>query len=130
MYGNSKIVQSAPRLFMRLGVALLIGWAWTAYGQNPVAEPGRPPARREGNSSTRDLAKHVRRAISGDKSFSGYAHRVMVIPSVQGTVTLKGRVQSTEEKRAVEAKAAQIAGTGNVNTELFVTGQAEASGAN
>jgi osmotically-inducible protein OsmY len=120
--------EDANRLFPRLILAVLIGWAWTAHGQKLSADGDRQSqvARHEVSSSTRDLANHVRGAIARDKSFSGYAHKVIVIPSVHGTVTLKGRVRSKEEKHAVEAKAAQVAGADNVNTELFVTSNAEA----
>jgi len=130
--------EDAHRLFARLALAVLIGWPWTAHGQNPSAEPGShddeqmitgdqksQSAGREENSSSRDLANHVRKAIAKDKSVSAYAHKVKVIPSVHGTVTLKGRVRSEEERYAVEAKAAEIAGAGNVNTELFVAGNLE-----
>jgi hyperosmotically inducible periplasmic protein len=37
-----------------------------------------------------------------------------------GQVTLKGPVRSGEEKRAVEAKAAEVAGEGKVTSELTV----------
>lgn len=122
----------ARRLGPRLVLAVLIGWAWTIHGQVPSAAlSGRDDnqviksdwqgqiAGREEHTSSRELAKHVRSAIARDKSFSGYAHKVRVIPSVHRTVTLKGRVRSEEERHAVEAKAAEITGVGNVNTELF-----------
>jgi hyperosmotically inducible protein len=37
-----------------------------------------------------------------------------------GQVTLKGPVRSDDEKRAVEAKATEIAGQNNVTSELEV----------
>jgi osmotically-inducible protein OsmY len=37
-----------------------------------------------------------------------------------GQVTLKGPVRSDDEKRAIEAKAAAIAGDGKVTSELTV----------
>jgi hyperosmotically inducible periplasmic protein len=61
------------------------------------------------NKSDRELARQVRRALVKDKSLSTYAHNVKVIAQ-NGTVTLKGPVQSDEEKQAVEAKAAEAAG--------------------
>ena len=54
-----------------------------------------------------------------DKSLSTYAHNVKVI-SQNGQVTLKGPVRSDEEKRAVEAKAAEVAGQDKVTSELDV----------
>ena len=69
--------------------------------------------------SDRDLTQQVRKAIVGDKSLSTYAHNVKVITQ-NGQVTLKGPVRSEEEKRAVEAKAAEVAGEGKVTSELTV----------
>ena len=71
------------------------------------------------NATDRDLAKNVRRALVKDKSLSTYAHNVKVV-SDHGTVTLKGPVRSDDEKRAVEAKAAEVAGSNNVKSELSV----------
>ncbi len=54
-----------------------------------------------------------------DKSLSSYAHNVKVV-TTNGTVTLKGPVRSDEEKSAIEAKATEVAGAGNVTSELTV----------
>jgi|SRR5581483_7113401 len=79
-----------------------------------------PTADQQKNDKTdRDLTKEIRRAIVKDKSLSTYAHNVKVI-SEHGTVTLKGPVRSEEEKRTVEAKAAEIAGAKNVKSEVSV----------
>ncbi|HEX4782999.1 MAG TPA: BON domain-containing protein [Candidatus Sulfotelmatobacter sp.] len=69
--------------------------------------------------SDRDLTQQIRKAIVGDKNLSTYAHNVKVIAQ-NGQVTLKGPVRSEEEKRAVEAKAAEVAGEGKVISELTV----------
>jgi hyperosmotically inducible periplasmic protein len=69
-----------------------------------------PTADQQQNSrSDRDLTQQIRKAIMNDKSLSTYAHNVKVITQ-NGQVTLKGPVRSEEEKRAVEAKATEIAG--------------------
>ena len=54
-----------------------------------------------------------------DKSLSTYAHNVKVITQ-NGQVTLKGPVRSDDEKRAIEAKAAEIAGENKVTSELGI----------
>jgi osmotically-inducible protein OsmY len=54
-----------------------------------------------------------------DKSLSTYAHNVKIITQ-NGQVTLRGPVRSEEEKRAVEAKAAEVAGDNKVTSELDV----------
>jgi len=74
------------------------------------------------NKSDRELARQVRRALVKDKSLSTNAHNVKVIVQ-NGAVTLKGPVQSDQEKQEVEAKAAEIAGSTNIHSELDVTGK-------
>jgi len=69
--------------------------------------------------SDRDITQQVRKAIEGDKDLSSYAHNVKVITQ-NGQVTLKGPVRSEQEKQAVEAKAAAVAGDGKVTSELTV----------
>jgi hyperosmotically inducible periplasmic protein len=71
------------------------------------------------NSTDRQLAQQIRRALAKDKSLSSSAHNVKIIAQ-NGGVTLKGPVNSQQEKQAVEAKAAEIAGAGKVNSELQV----------
>jgi hyperosmotically inducible protein len=71
------------------------------------------------NSSDRDITQEIRKAIVKDKSLSTYAHNVKIVTQ-NGQVTLKGPVRSDDEKRAVEAKAAAIAGASNINDQLEV----------
>ena len=63
------------------------------------------------SSSTEDrqMTAQIRKAIVGDKSLSTYAHNVKIITR-GGQVTLKGPVHTEEEKNAVAAKAAEVAG--------------------
>lgn len=72
-------------------------------------------------TSDREMMRQIRRAVVKDKSLSTYAHNVKII-SQNGKVTLKGPVHSEEEKKAIEAKATQVAGDGNVTDELTVKG--------
>ena len=65
------------------------------------------------------MTQQIRKAIVQDKSLSTYAHNVKIITQ-NGQVTLKGPVRSDDEKRALEAKATEVAGAGNVNDELNV----------
>src|SRR5579862_2620069 len=71
------------------------------------------------NRPDRDITRDIRRSIMQDKSLSTYAHNVKVI-SQNGMVTLKGPVQSEEEKTAIEAKAAEVAGKDKVTSQLEV----------
>jgi hyperosmotically inducible protein len=73
------------------------------------------------NGSDRALAQQVRRALVKDKSLSTYAHKIKVIAQ-DGVVTLKGPVHSDQEKQAIEAKAAEVAGgTDKVKSEIDIT---------
>lgn len=71
------------------------------------------------NRPDSDITQQIRQAIMKDKSLSTYAQNVKIITQ-NGQVTLKGPVRSDDEKRAVEAKAAEIAGQNNVTSELDV----------
>jgi len=75
--------------------------------------------RQKMNSTDRDLAKRIRSAITDDKSLSTYAHNSKIIAQ-DGKVTLKGPVRSEEEKSAIETKATEVAGAGNVINQLEV----------
>jgi hyperosmotically inducible periplasmic protein len=70
-------------------------------------------------AADRELAKKIRKSIAGDSSLSTYAHNVKVIVR-DGMVTLKGPVNSDDEKNAVGAKANDIAGADKVQNELTV----------
>lgn len=99
--------------------------------QNPAAPDNTRVNRRDRNANTptadrqqnarpdREVTKQIRDAIIADKALSTYAHNVKVITQ-NGQVTLRGPVRSEEEKRAIEGKAAEIAGEGNVVSDLTV----------
>ncbi|MEO5953700.1 MAG: BON domain-containing protein [Chloroflexia bacterium] len=69
----------------------------------------------------RDIMQRIRKSIVADKSLSTYAHNVKVI-SQHGKVTLKGPVHTTEERSAIESKAVEVAGSGNVINQISVKG--------
>ena len=71
------------------------------------------------NRSDREITRDIRRSVAQDKTLSSYAHNVKII-SQNGMVTLKGPVRSEEEKNAIEAKAAEIAGKDKVTSKLEV----------
>jgi osmotically-inducible protein OsmY len=72
------------------------------------------------NKSDREMARNIRRALVKDKSLSTYAHNIKVIAQ-DGKVTLKGPVRSNDEKTAIEAKAAEVAGgSDKINSEIEV----------
>jgi hyperosmotically inducible periplasmic protein len=72
------------------------------------------------NNSDRELTRQIRRSLVQDKSLSTYAHNVKIVTQ-NGSVTLKGPVQSEVEKAAIEQKAAEAAGGADkVRSELQV----------
>lgn len=75
--------------------------------------------RQKMNATDRDLAKRIRASITDDKALSTYAHNIKIVAQ-DGKVTLKGPVRSEEEKSAIEAKATDVAGAGNVINQLEV----------
>ena len=74
------------------------------------------------NSSDRDITQQIRRSIMKDKSLSRYAHNIKIVTQ-NGQVTLKGPVQSENEKQAIETKAAEVAGQDKVTSELNIKPQ-------
>jgi len=71
------------------------------------------------NPTDRDMTKQIRQAIIADKSISTYGHNVKIITQ-NGAVTLKGPVRSEEEKKVIEAKAAEVAGADKVSDEMDI----------
>jgi len=125
--------QKAVSKFLGVGVLLLgcgtLLLAQDAATQNPPPSDNTKMNQQDANAPTadqqqnaradRDISKQIRQAIVDDKNLSAYAHNVKVITQ-RGRVTLKGPVRSAEEKRAIETKAAEIAGEVNIVSELTV----------
>jgi hyperosmotically inducible protein len=71
------------------------------------------------NPADRAITQKIRKAIHQDKSLSTYAHNIKIITQ-DGKVTLRGPVQSEDEKSNLEAKAVAVAGQENVTNQLEV----------
>jgi len=67
----------------------------------------------------RELAAAVRKAVVDDKSLSTSAHNVKIV-SRAGMVTLRGPVNSSEEKQKVGDLATAVAGVNDVKNNLEV----------
>jgi hyperosmotically inducible periplasmic protein len=109
-----------------------LGMLWAQPDNAPQAPPdntkvnqrdrnqNEPAAdRQKENTSDRQLAAQIRRAVVKDKSLSSTAHNIKIIAQ-NGKVTLKGPVKSEQEKEAIEAKATEIVGPSQVTSELQV----------
>ena len=129
--------KSIIRTFLCIGLLLGVGVLTHAQEPNNQAPPAsdntktnqrdrsanEPTAdQQRDNRSDRDITQQIRRAIMNDKSLSTYAHNVKVITQ-RGQVTLKGPVQSEDEKKSIEAKAAEVVGENKVSSELNVKPQ-------
>ena len=66
-----------------------------------------------------NLTQQIRKAIMADKSLSTNAKNVKII-TTNGVVTLRGPVNTPQEKATVEAQAQNIAGANNVDNQLEV----------
>jgi hyperosmotically inducible protein len=71
------------------------------------------------SASDRELTQKIRKAIVDDKTLSSYAHNVKIITK-DGMVTLRGPVRTEDEKKTVEAKASEIAGSGKVTNDITI----------
>jgi hyperosmotically inducible periplasmic protein len=119
-----------------LALALLLGGAGAGFAQQDANSQNVPADNTKLNQQDRDssqptadqqkdnkpdiqIARQIRQSIVKDKSLSTYAHNVKVIVQ-NGEVTLKGPVRSDEEKQAIVAKAAQVAGADKVTDQIEV----------
>jgi hyperosmotically inducible protein len=103
------------------GALLIAGAAFVpAQDTQSKSDSNKPTAdQQKNNKSDRETTKQIRKEIMSDKSLSTSAHNVKVI-SQHGNVTLKGTVRSEEEKKAIQDKAASVAGASNVVNDLTV----------
>jgi hyperosmotically inducible periplasmic protein len=132
------IYRNVVRTFLCSG--LLLGAGVLASAQEPTTQQASPAAdntkvnerdrsqneptadQQKENRSDRDITQQIRQSIMKDKSLSTYAHNVKVVTQ-DGQVTLKGPVRSEDEKKAIEAKATEVAGDGKVTSELNIKPQ-------
>jgi len=125
-------------LLFSIALLLLGSYAGSAYSADKTATPPAQTAPDNTGINVRDrsgatltpgdqsadkadvnLTQRIRQAIMHDKSLSTTAKNVKII-TTNGTVTLRGPVQNLREKEAIEAKAQQIAGATNVESQLEV----------
>lgn len=66
-----------------------------------------------------ELTQKIRKAVVADDALSMNAHNVKIV-SANGVVTLRGPVDSMDEKSKIEATAVRIAGVKNVRNQLEV----------
>jgi osmotically-inducible protein OsmY len=101
-------------------VAVIAGGLACAALAFPDDAPAASPANSVSTKNAdRRLTQQIRHSLVIDKTLSTYAHSVKILVHA-GRVTLRGPVRSDTEKQAVEDKARQLAGAGNVTNDLTV----------
>ena len=71
------------------------------------------------NPSDRVLTQKIRKAIHRDKGLSMHGRNIKILTH-DGKVTLRGPVQSEEEKNNLQAKAVATGGKENVTNQLEI----------
>lgn len=71
------------------------------------------------NEADRTLTQKVRQALMANHALSTLAQNIKII-TVNGLVTLRGPVNTEQEKTAIVAVAQQIAGSQNVDNQLEI----------
>jgi len=80
------------------------------------------PGDQSESEADRALTQRVRQAVVADDSLSTTAHNIKII-TINGVVTLRGPVNSAQEKANIDAKAQQIAGATKVDSQLEIVTQ-------
>lgn len=87
--------------------------------QQNAVEPEAPPRREVGDVSDQAVTEQVRQRLASDEWFSPMAREIDVT-TLSGVVTLRGSVQSEDERQAVLDAVRNVHGVRNVNDELEV----------
>jgi len=125
-------------LLCALALLVLGGYTWTVGAADKTAatpsqtapdNTGRnvwdrggdtvTPGDQSNNKADLHLTEQIRKAIMADKSLSTNAKNVKII-TANGVVTLRGPVNTPQEKATIEAKAQSIAGANNVDSQLEI----------
>jgi len=126
-------------VFLSLSLLVLGGYAGTAYPADKTLSPPAQTAPDNTGLNVRDrsgatltpgdqsenkadvtLTQQIRQAVVADKSLSTTAKNIKIITN-NGVVTLRGPVNSPQEKETIEAKAQGIAGMNKVDSQLEVS---------
>jgi hyperosmotically inducible periplasmic protein len=117
------------------GLAFICVWSIAAQTPSPDntkvnardRQSGAKTAQQQSTSKEDvDITRRIRQVIVADDKLSTNAHNVKIITRA-GKVTLKGPVKTAEEKKAVEAKARDVAGSANVTSQLSITNASSSS---
>ena len=82
-------------------------------------DSSKTPGDQSNSKSDVAITQAIRKAVVADKELSTNAHNVKII-TTNGMVTLRGPVNSPEEKSKVAAKAKSVAGVKSVDNKLEI----------
>jgi osmotically-inducible protein OsmY len=71
------------------------------------------------NETDRDLTRRIRRALTTNDQFSADAKNIKII-TTEGKVTLRGPVESAQERQAIVSTAQSVAGNAQIDNQLEV----------
>ncbi len=94
----------------------------TAQNQRDRDHQTLTPIDQSNKPADLETTRNIRSALVKDDQLSTEAKNVKII-TVDGNVTLRGPVKTDQEKAAIMAKAAQVAGDAKINNELQVAGE-------
>jgi osmotically-inducible protein OsmY len=80
------------------------------------------PGDQSESEADRALTQRIRQAVVADDSLSTTAKNIKII-TVNGVVTLRGPVNSPQEKETIVAKVQHIAGANQIDNQLEVKGR-------
>ena len=125
----------------KLALTLVLSSALLALGNVTMAQDSKPVAPDNSAVNVRDrdpnamtageqstaksdveLTREIRQAVVKDDSLSTLAHNVKIV-AANGAVTLRGPVNTEQEKVAIASKAQAIAGANKVDNQLEVKNQ-------
>jgi len=125
----------------KLALTLVLSSALLALGNVTMAQDSKPVAPDNSAVNVRDrdpnamtageqstaksdveLTREIRQAVVKDDSLSTLAHNVKIV-AANGAVTLRGPVNTEQEKVAIASKAQAIAGPNKVDNQLEVKNQ-------
>lgn len=91
----------------------------TAVNQRDAQAPTKTPIDQKENQADVDLTAKIRQKVLDVKDLSINARNAKII-TADGKVTLRGPVNSVEERETLAKIASDIAGVGNVDNQLEV----------
>jgi hyperosmotically inducible protein len=91
----------------------------TGVNERDRSDATMTPGDQGGSDADRDITRKIRRSLTSSDQLSTLAKNIKII-TTNGKVTLRGPVNSEEEKKAIATAAEGVAGAGSVDNQLEV----------